>query len=145
MPQNLKFLTFGRSPKYLADYPNINNFIFFYCGLIYYKVWLISDENCRRSSVLKFFAPMLTKTKKRKKRKKENTKEQHIEQKCGAKRWMGDTNKFYFWAWIYAEVADPCRNMSYEQWRMVEDGHTTTITLLTKSNRGKVLQYCLYR
>ena len=43
--------------KFLADQQNIYNFTFPYDYLIYDKVWLRSDKNCRRSSVLKRPAP----------------------------------------------------------------------------------------
>ena len=49
---------------FLADRLNICNFIFFYDCLIDYKVWLRSDQNCRRSNDLKFpapYGPVLTK------------------------------------------------------------------------------------
>ena len=39
---------------FLQDRQDIYNFTFPYNCLIYHKVWLRSDQKCRRSSVLKF-------------------------------------------------------------------------------------------
>ncbi len=64
-----------------------HNFLFPHDYLIYDKVWLRSDENWRRSSVLKFLlpsGPMLTKTKKNRK----NLKIENFEKgKNGLKIW----------------------------------------------------------
>ncbi len=46
--------------NFVADCHNIHNFIFSYDCRIYHIVWPRSDENCRRSSVLKFSAPYVS-------------------------------------------------------------------------------------
>ena len=62
------FLIFGRSPKHITLHSFIALFIIYYIFiiycLIYHKVWLRSDKNCRRSSILKYpapYGPVLTK------------------------------------------------------------------------------------
>ena len=53
----LKFQKCHKLLIFLADNQNIRNFIFPYDCRIYHKVWPRSDENCTRSSILKFPAP----------------------------------------------------------------------------------------
>ncbi len=50
-------LKFQSATKIMADRQNIYNFTFPYDCLSYTQVWLRSDQNCWRSSVLKFSAP----------------------------------------------------------------------------------------
>ena len=93
---DIKILNFGRSANIYQ------NFLLLHDYLIYHKVWLRSDQNWRRSTILKFLlpqGPMLMKKKKNHKELKiENFEKTKQNEKWSGWRYGGQVASHKIWS-----------------------------------------------